>query len=64
MDTKVIVVLLIPILLIELSLKGVALWDIAHRERPRYLPRLGWVLIVLFVNLLGPVTYLLIGREE
>jgi len=63
MDNRILVALLVP-LLIELSLKGVALWDIAHRDQPRHLPRVAWVVIILLVNLFGPISYLLVGRDE
>ncbi len=63
MDSKLIVALAIPILL-ELTLRTVALWDLAHRARVRYLPKWAWALIVLCISLIGWVAYLAIGREE
>jgi hypothetical protein len=54
---------LIPILLLQLVLIVVALVDLARRERTRG-PKWLWVLIILFVNLIGPILYFVIGREE
>lgn len=54
---------LIPILLLQLGLMAVALVDLARRERTRG-PKWAWVLIIVFVNLIGPIIYLVFGREE
>ncbi len=54
---------LIPIILIQLLLVVVALFDLFKRERTRG-PKWLWVLIILFVNLIGPIIYFAIGREE
>ncbi len=55
--------LLIPILLIQLALIIFALADLIRREQTRG-PKWLWVLIILFVNIIGPIIYLLLGREE
>ena len=54
---------LIPIALLQLALLVVALIDLARRERTRG-PKWLWVLIILFVNLIGPILYFVFGREE
>jgi Phospholipase_D-nuclease N-terminal len=54
---------LIPILLLQLGLIVVALIDLARRERTRG-PKWVWVLVILFVNLIGPILYFVVGREE
>ncbi len=64
MDTiKDLIPLLIPILLIQLALVVAALWDLAKRPKTRG-PKWLWVCIILFVNLLGPIIYFVVGREE
>jgi hypothetical protein len=55
--------LLVPIILLELTLKGVALRDLIRREQTSP-PRWVWALIILFVSTIGPISYLLLGREE
>jgi len=55
--------LLIPVILLELALMAVALVDLVRRERTRG-PKWAWALVIVFVNLIGPVLYLLLGREE
>ncbi len=54
---------LIPILILQLVLLAVALLDLARRERTRG-PKWMWVLVILFVNIIGPILYLMLGREE
>lgn len=55
--------LLIPIVLLELGLVVFALVDLRRRAATRG-PKWVWVLVILFVNLIGPILYFLIGREE
>ena len=55
--------LLVPIILLQIGLIIVALRDLIRRERTKG-PKWAWALVILFVNLFGPIIYLLIGREE
>jgi len=54
---------LIPIVLLQLGLMVFALVDLIRRERTKG-PKWVWALVVIFVNLIGPVIYLVVGREE
>ena len=54
---------LIPIIVLQLVLLAVALLDLARRERTRG-PKWAWALIIVFVNIIGPILYLVLGREE
>jgi hypothetical protein len=54
---------LIPIALLQLALIVVALIDLARRERTRG-PKWLWALIIVFINLIGPIIYFVVGREE
>ena len=54
---------LIPIAILQLGLVIFALIDVARREKTRG-PKWVWVLVILFVNLIGPIVYLIFGREE
>ena len=54
---------LIPIILLQLVLLVVALIDLARRERTRG-PKWVWVLVIVFINVIGPILYLVLGREE
>ena len=55
--------LLLPILVIQTGLIIAALWDLAHRSKTRG-PKWAWVVVILFLNLLGPIIYLVAGRED
>ncbi|HPA34488.1 MAG TPA: PLD nuclease N-terminal domain-containing protein, partial [Anaerolineaceae bacterium] len=54
---------LIPLIVIQLGLLVFALLDLLKRERTRG-PKWMWIIIIIFVNIFGPVAYLLFGREE
>ena len=54
---------LVPIILLQIALMVVALVDLIRRERTRG-PKWAWALVIVFVNLIGPVVYLLFGRGE
>ena len=53
---------LLPVILLQIALMVVALVDLVRRERTRG-PKWAWVLVIVFLNLIGPVVYLLFGRE-
>jgi len=55
--------LLIPIALLQLGLMVFALVDLLRRQRTKG-PKWMWALIIILVNFIGPVVYLLAGREE
>lgn len=54
---------IIPILLIDWTMKIIALVDLARRERATA-PKWVWVLVILFVNLVGPIVYFIFGRRD
>jgi len=54
---------LIPLILIQLGLVIFALIDLIRREKTRG-PKWVWVLIILFLNFLGPILYFVVGRED
>ena len=55
--------LLIPIAVLQLGLMIFALVDLIRRQRTKG-PKWMWALIILLINFIGPVVYLLAGREE
>ena len=55
--------LLIPVILIELALLLIALIDLLRREKTRG-PKWAWALAILFVQIFGPIAYLIFGRAE
>jgi membrane-anchored protein YejM (alkaline phosphatase superfamily) len=55
--------LLVPLVLIQLVLMTFALLDIARREKLRG-HKWAWVLVVIFINFIGPIVYFTLGRED
>ena len=54
---------LIPVLLIQLILVVVALIDLSKQHATRG-PRWVWALVILFINIIGPIVYFVVGRNE
>jgi DMSO reductase anchor subunit len=55
---------IIPLVLLQLILMIVALVDLSKREKARWLPKWLWAIIIIIGELLGPILYFVIGREE
>lgn len=55
--------LLIPLFLVQLGLMIAGILDLVKREKTKG-PKWMWVIIIVFVNLIGPIIYFVIGREE
>ena len=58
-----IIKLLAPIILLEVVLDVFCLYRLT-RDRVKYLPKWAWALIIIFIQLIGAIAYLLIGRER
>jgi len=56
--------LFVPLFVIEVALMVIALVDIIRRERVRGGNKVLWILIVVLIGVVGPLVYLLFGREE
>ncbi|MGM0670239.1 MAG: PLDc N-terminal domain-containing protein [Gemmatimonadota bacterium] len=54
---------LAPLLILAIALVGYCLFDIYRAPAVRYLPRWGWALICVVSVPLGPLAYLMLGRE-
>ncbi len=55
--------LLLPVVLLEWGLMLAALIDLVQRPRTKG-PKWAWVLVIVIVNIVGPIVYFLFGREE
>ena len=60
------ILMLLPVILVELSLKVFALIDLIRRDKAeiRGNSKWVWVFIILLINLIGPILYLAAGRLE
>jgi hypothetical protein len=66
-DLKVeqIIALVAPIIVIQLGLMIAALFDLEREERRvRGGSKLVWALVIVLVNVVGPILYFVAGREE
>ena len=65
MDQTQILLLLAPVVLVQLGLLILALRDLLRPERHvRGDSKLMWGVIIVVVNIIGPILYFLVGREE
>jgi hypothetical protein len=55
--------LLIPVVVIQLGLLIAALVDLIRREQTRG-PKWVWALVIILVNIIGPIIYFVAGRKE
>ena len=55
---------LIPLLVIELGLMAFALVDLAKRKVVKGGQKWPWVLVIVLLGIIGPIFYLLVGREQ
>lgn len=54
---------LIPVILIQYSLMVFAL-VLAIKNEVNYLPKWGWILTIVMINLIGSIVFLIIGRKK
>ncbi len=55
---------LIPLIILELTLAVVALVHVIRHPHYRFGNRILWVIIVLFIQIIGPIFYFAFGRGE
>lgn len=59
-----IVLLFWPLLALQMILLLWAIIDLARRREVKLLPKWAWVLIILLINIFGPIIYFVAGRGE
>jgi hypothetical protein len=56
---------IIPLVVLQLTLMAFALWDLTRGERRvKGGNKLVWGAVIVFGQLLGPLVYFLVGRED
>ncbi len=64
-DVGTLALVLIPILVIQVGLLIVALYDLTRpTRRVKGDSKVVWALIIIFLNIIGPILYFLVGRED
>lgn len=56
--------LLWPLLVIQFGLMVLALLDLRKREKVKGDNKAVWVLVIIIINIIGPVLYFVWGRER
>ena len=62
-DLGTALLLAIPILVLEIILIVVSLVDLSKRNKVQFNNKVVWVIIIVFLNLIGPILYLVWGRN-
>ncbi|MBK8431303.1 MAG: PLDc_N domain-containing protein [Chloroflexi bacterium] len=55
---------LIPIAIIQIGLALTALVHVLRHDNYRFGNRIFWILVVLFIQMIGPILYFTVGRGE
>ncbi len=53
-----------PLVVFQFLLFLWAIIDLIRRRTVKALPKWGWTLIIILVNIFGPIVYLVFGRGE
>lgn len=56
--------ILIPLVLLQLVLLVTAIMHLVKNDRLTQQNKLIWALVIIFVNIIGPIIYLIFGRKE
>lgn len=56
--------ILVPVAILQLVLMIVALVHVLRHDKYRFGNRAMWILIVVFINIIGPVVYFVFGRSD
>lgn len=63
MDERDLILLVLPVILIQLALMIFALVDLVRNPNPNG-PKWMWALIIVLINLIGPIVYFVVGRRN
>ena len=55
---------LIPVFILQLTLLVIALVDLVKRQYVIGGNKIIWLLVIILVNIIGPIVYLLAGRRD
>jgi hypothetical protein len=55
---------LVPLFLLEIGLLVFALIDIIRRKKVTGGSKIVWIVIIVLIEIIGPIIYLMVGRKE
>ena len=64
METRELILLLIPLTIIQIVLMSLALIDLLNRKKVTGGNKFIWAMVIVLINMVGPVLYFVIGRKE
>ncbi|GAA0359597.1 hypothetical protein GCM10008932_10270 [Alkalibacterium iburiense] len=56
--------IILPLLVLQLILLVVAIVHLVKNDRLDQTHKLIWALVIVFVNIIGPILYLIFGRKD
>ncbi|MDR1774153.1 MAG: PLDc N-terminal domain-containing protein [Clostridioides sp.] len=56
--------ILLPLILVNLILVVVSLRDVFRTKTYKFGNTIFWVCVILFVQIIGPIIYLILGRDD
>lgn len=63
-EIKTYLPLLVPLIILQFALLAYTLLHILNHDTYKRGTRVLWIVIVLCVNFIGPILYLILGKEE
>lgn len=64
MTVMEIINMLLPLIILQLILAVVGLTSLVRSNEVRFLPKWAWAVIIIFVQIFGPTSYFIFGREK
>ncbi len=64
MEAADLLLMLLPVILLQFTLMIVAVIHILRHDNFKVGSKVLWLVIVIFINLIGPILYFAIGRGE
>ncbi len=58
------ILIMLPLMLIQMALMIFALIHVLRHDTYKVGNKLVWVIVVLFVNIVGPILYFLLGKDD
>jgi len=58
-ENGTLILLLIPVIIIQLALMIYCLVNVIKKTETKYLNKLAWILIIVLINIFGPIVYLI-----
>ncbi len=64
METTELLLMLLPVIILQLTLMIIAVVHILRHDNFNVGNKAMWLVIVIFINLIGPILYFAIGKGE